>query len=509
MINLVLEDINYSQDNGTEAIKKLDRNQKYIGNEIKNCVKNEDIGNHFYNKINTFPYGALDKIKSSLSSNSTINIGIIGDSISVGVSQLGISYSTYPKSGESSVGLTQGDSYYNRLVDMFTEAFPNKTFNFHNYAVGGTIIQQWGDNQTFESVTGKWIDFLKDKNLDMLIIGFGMNNSAFSSAVSVRYYLQELLSYISANFTTNPSVCCITTPRPYCSTEDIWGSIQSQTSREIAAFSVRKYATSQRNYVIDVNKISNIYRLGKNYEAPIMRNIANSSVEAIKYLSNTNYLYDENEEFVISSLYNLIFNIDAKDFTIIFDCRFTGFSVNSSDNLQVDFNVVSDGNTSLRNPMQIFPRQADVGVISLYPTYVDASHGNTASKTTLTYSLDDNTTRKIRIEKRCDLVDVYLDDIRVNRARYAINNANGLLILKKVGTATSGVVYIKNLKLYIGDYEKYTKVISEQEMFGIHILDDYINIRPPYGGNGANHPSTLGIEKCYVPCLQELIEDLI
>lgn len=34
MINLVLEDINYSQDNGTEAIKKLDRNQRAMANEI-------------------------------------------------------------------------------------------------------------------------------------------------------------------------------------------------------------------------------------------------------------------------------------------------------------------------------------------------------------------------------------------------------------------------------------------------------------------------------------------
>ncbi|MDU0329239.1 hypothetical protein RW092_03365, partial [Paenibacillus sp. 3LSP] len=48
---------------------------------------------------------------------------------------------------------------------------------------------------------------------------------------------------------------------------------------------------------------------------------------------------------------------------------------------------------------------------------------------------------------------------------------------------------------------------TESEMWGPYTNEDY-STKPINGGNGVNHPSTIGLDQVYVPVLREWVEDL-
>jgi hypothetical protein len=103
-------------------------------------------------------------------------------------------------------------------------------------------------------------------------------------------------------------------------------------------------------------------------------------------------------------------------------------------------------------------------------------------------------------------VEIFVDGARIIRERIATWNIPGQIMIYKSGTGT-GTVRIKNLKLYRKDYADYLPTLTEEEMFGEHVNENY-STKSPFGGNGSNHPASLGLCDTYVKSIKEMMQDI-
>lgn len=449
---------------------------------------------------------SFNQFITALTENRNIKVTIWGDSISTGGGDcLNMSFngtnSGQDFSENSPQGLTRGDAYYHRLIDLLSSTFKNRVFDFYNRAIGSTTIQQWDSSQTFNSTTKVWIDHIKDTQCDLLIIAFGMNNSSYSSAKGFKYYLQQIMNYIEANFTTVPTVALVTTPRPTMALDDTWGGSEGQLARDMAAYQARKYGYERGCYIIDVNKISNVKRAGKSFENVFLKELAVTESEVDNIISGT-YTKVGSEYVIQNSGIYLQINKYLKDFTFQFDVKLTNFPV-STENLWLAFNALS----GLENVILFSPNYTGgLGRVSMYENYADSSHFPAGKFWNDTVAWNDGTYRTIRIEKRDDVVDVFINNVRKMRGRFQINNLPGYVSLRK-NSGDVGVITLQNLKIYEGVYPHKKPTLTEYEMWGLH-EDGAYGTKPVIGGNGVNHPSTIGLEEVYVPALKEFVDDL-
>ena len=482
-------------------------------------INSTNIGNYFiqiakdfnfYNgKFNSVPFSLTQfaQFIQSLGEARNVKIGLIGDSITrAGTSTdcLNIGFNNTNAGLDMEEGspsnLTLGDAYYHRLIDMLTTKFKDNIFDFYNRAIGGTRIDEWYNDKTFDSVTKPWIDHMKDVNPDLLIIGWGMNNNYYANAITFKYHLKSILDYINANFTTIPSIAIVTTPRPTNAIGYTWGTSEGQFSRDMAAYQARKYGYERGCYIIDVNKISNIKRIGRSFDNIILKEIDISNI------ITGNYTEEIVGEYVMQlGTQHLNINANLKDFAIQFDAKFESFP-GSSSNLWVDMNYI-DGLNS--NNILLKPKlSTGVARIETYANRADSANlGNTITKSwSDSTDWNDGVYRTIRIEKREDIIEIFINNIRKLRDRYQINNVPGIIILKK-NAGDIGIITLKNIKVYAGTYKQYTPTMTEYETFGL-FEDGIYTTKPLIGGNGANHPSTIGVEELYVVALTEFVEDL-
>mgnify|MGYP000867918017 CR=1 FL=1 len=457
-----------------------------------------------YNK-NVFDKKQFLQFHTAIEENRNIKVVIWGDSISTGgVDCLNVSYNSID-GGESEQGansITTGDSYYQRLLDMLTTKFKDETFNFYNRASGGTVIQDWNTIKTFNSVSTYWNWHVRDLHPDLLIIGWGMNQTTIASAKEFKYYLSQIINYINANFNPIPTIALITSPRPCYALEDSWGALEIQQAVDMSAYIARTFGYQNGCYIIDANKISNLKRAGKIYENPFMQAIAEDYASMDAIISGTytksGYTYQ-----IQNTGTEVIIPVNEKNFVVAFDMKFDSFP-DGTENLSLNYNYLSG---YIRNCLMIKPLTTGVALMESYSNIGDSTHYTSATKTyTSGISWNDGTYRRIYFEKRDDIIDVFIDGYRVLRDRIQINNTPGEIRLNKNGGST-GLITIQNLILYKGNYKQYLPTLTETEMFGEHILNDY-NTKKPYGGNGVNHPSSIGLEEVYVPVLREFVDDL-
>jgi hypothetical protein len=455
-------------------------------------------GGYFNGKYNSYPeYDNLFKTAASAIKKGVVNVTIWGDSISTGGSDvLGIKrgLNNIGTTASSPTNLTPSDSYYTRLIDMLTAKFPEVTFNFYNRAVGGANIQATDSDQTFNGVTKNWMAHVKDTNPDLLIIAFGMN-TYLALSQSFRYSMDRIMNYINANFTAKyPSIAWITTPRPTLALDDEWGGFDEQLSRHMAAYCTRYSGMLKGGYIIDVNRVSDILRTGTDFTRPILK-----SVDLTGKISGT---YAESGG---------VYTMDAEGETLFIDEIASDFVLE----FEVNFGTVSGGNlwfgynrfSNMESLLLILPNLSSVGGVHSYANYADAQHF--PSGTMVFNSEDawnDGAWRKFRIEKRAEILEVYVDGLRVIRDITAINNLPGTIHMDMNGTGAA-VYQIRNIKMYKAEYRQYVPSLTEEEMYGPHVYGDYTT-KPGIGGNGVNHPSTIGLEEAYCTALSEFVEDI-
>ncbi|MCM3703794.1 hypothetical protein [Paenibacillus macerans] len=449
----------------------------------------------FNGKYNLYPEtDLLFKTVALALQNKTINVTVWGDSLLTGGSDIiGIKYNTNHTgtTEQSPNGLTPADSQYLRLVDMLTAKFPNVTFNFYNRAIGGKAIQSSEDVVTFNGVSKPWSEHIKDTNPDLLIIGFGMNTN-LSLGVTFRFCMDRITNYINANYTKKPSVCWVTTPRPTMALEDEWGTYDSQLSRHLAAYTTRYAGRLLGGYVIDANRVSDLLRTGVDYSNPIMERADLTGLISGTYSESGGiYTMDADGEYIL-------LDVQASDFTLEFDINFQS----PDGNLWFGYNRIG----TLETVALFYPSFSGVGAIQNYANYLDAAHYSTTAGHSDTVSWADSTWRTVRVEKRSDVVNIFVNGVRFIRDLVAINNLPGHIVMRMNGTR-SAVYQLRNFRFYKGTYKNYTPSLLEKEMWGNHVDGDY-DTKSPYGGNGVNHPSTVGLENVYVTVLKEFIDDI-
>lgn len=442
-----------------------------------------------------------------------VNVCVWGDSISTNREPgsgdcFGVSYNTGPLFIEGARdGLTDGDAYYHRLIDMLVTKFKNVTFNFYNRAIGGTYIQQWQDvNDTFNNVSQPWVDHVQDTNADLLIIAWGMNNETISAGKEFMYYMDQITNYIDAHFTKKPSIAWLTTPRPAMVLEDNrFGTYNAQFARDLAAYAARMHGKSKGHYIIDVNKVSNMKRAGKDFEHPIMQALAIRDTQLDEILSG-NYVKNETDYRLSTPDQYLQFDVQLKDFVLEFEVNFGQNLPASNESLWLHYNWIG-GNDGQGSLIIIGPQNASgVGWIADHNRYLDQAHWGRQGIYSGSAAWDNNTFRSIRVEKRDDILDIFLDRTRVLRARTKLNNMPGVIRLRK-NPGEMGTFTLRNLKLYEGVYRHYLPTLTEYEMWGKYPGKDY-GTKPWIGGDGRVHPGSVGIGEVYAVALKEFIDDL-
>lgn len=437
-------------------------------------------------KINRANKTALEfnSFKSALVAG-TINVTIWGDSLST----------------QNPNALTSTDSYYMHLREYLQDKYPNKTFVFNNVAIGGTLMSEWNDDKTINTITKPWIDHVADTSCDLLLIGFGMNHSNYTSAKAVKFYLKSILDHISANFAKQPDIAVLTTPLP--AQEGGYSAEASQNSRNLAAYGVRMYGQDSGCYVIDVNRIFNIKRNKIDQNTFFTKSVAVNDSE-IQSIINGNYTKSGVEYILQSNAEYIDFDVNVANFKLDFYAKFESFPV-GSEHLAFNFCSPDVG----RNIFQILPNLG-AGVV-YYDSYFNApDSGNLGAVYTNrvvgSASYSDGIYRHYLIQKVDDNFQVLVNSAPTVRTKVQINNLKGGLRLQKLA-GSIGIVTIKDLKIYNLDEREFIGALSDEQIWG-NYAEGSAETQEPFGGNGINHPSSIGLQEIYLPCIREFVNDL-
>ena len=437
---ILLNDINSSNTLDFSNIllkgsKKI--NSTNINNLFKTVSNNEGLN---YTKINSYNYLCdFAKFKEALNSGRNVRIAVWGDSISTSNGDvLNCNQFNFSGSEKSPNGLTIFDTYFSNLIDMFTTAFPLTTFDFYNRAIGGERISSWEVEKTFNGVTKKWIDHVKDLEADLVIIAFGMNDD-INSCKSFSFILKNIFEYMPS-----PDYAIITTPRPALVNDNTYGVYKAQFAKEISAESARIFARNKGAYIIDVSRLSNIKRIGTDFINP-----------TFKYkdlnITETNGGVNNGGNTLINSL--------CKNFILEFDCNALG-----TKSITIQYNFIP--NTSYDNRLVI-----SQSGIKLYTKFSDYANWGLVSK-----NFTGSAIGKIKIKKRNEYISVYLNGNCILRDVCEVGYPFGKINFGSSDSANE----ISNIKLYVDEYQYYTPSITETEMYGEFVDGDY-NTKQAFG----------------------------
>jgi GDSL-like Lipase/Acylhydrolase family len=460
-----------------------------------------DRFNFFKGEINS-NYCKFAQLKKAISENRLINFTFWGDSITTNGDYLGINGSDPTGMEKGPDNITEGVSYTSFITDLVANALDDRELNFYNRAIGGERLSSWNVSQTFNSTSKTWIEHIKDTQPDVLIIGFGMNHNTFDYAKTFAYNIKQVYDYINANFTRKPDLVFVTTPRPtYHPEVSGWGSFENQASRQITANAIRNVASKYKAYVIDVNRIGNIKRNGTDWLFPTYEEQDVSNVVSGVYDElDGSYIFNANAEMLEINKY-------MKDFVLKFTVTFSAFVDN--DALTISYNRT--GGSQRNNQLTVFPQRSGVSVTQLASYTNIADFGNWGnSGLTIAKNLDAvQSTLNLRIEKKDNIIEVH-EEIGGSaiklllRDKIRVWDTHGIIRLSNTGNLTS---QISNLKVYQPIYDNYMQTITEQETWGQFVDGDY-TLKSPFGGNGVNHPSSIGVKEMYLPAIKEFVGEI-
>jgi hypothetical protein len=477
--------------------------KKSVGNKVENFfVDVKPTYNTFKGKVNKLNSHSVLKAFSTKAKLGTAKVGIIGDSISTtGGTNYSMSHDNFTVNGATwsyaPNGLTETDSYFYRTMEALTKAFRTTTFDFYNYAIAGTNLSQYNSQQTFSSVTKTWIDFIKDQDVDMIFINWGMNHSNYILARETQYYLNMLLDYI-ATWTNPPVVIVSTCPQPVMQMDNsTYGSGDAQFSRFIASHALRQIAQKRGCYVLDINYLYNCLKNGIDFERMYM-------VSDIPIFSGT-AVDNLNGSYTLANGQSLYINNGNKDYVLEFDLDVPDYSLCASgDMLDVYLNNALDGasNFIANSRFFVFPNTTSLFKIINYGNFADPTHYPNPTQTNTTGRTNK---MSIRVEKRGSELNIYKNRQKIIRDRLTCVDVAGFIQLKSSIATTTCT--ISNIKLYKAKYLQYMPLLTDTEAWGTYNSAD-TSTKPTIGGNGVNHPSTMLLEYVYNECLREFVDDL-
>lgn len=478
---------------GKSEIRKSNKNNSYYNISDSMRSFDDDVNKN---------YCKFSQLKTAISENRPINFTILGDSISTNGDLLNVNTSEALGTIEQSPdGITLGDTYTSYLYDQIGDAIKDKTINFRNRAIGGTYLGDWNSWRTINTVEKTWIEHIKDTTPDVLIIAFGMNHNTFDKARRVAWDLKQITEYVNANFVIKPDLVFVTSPRPTYQPQSWWGDFEEHTSREITASAIRYGAIQYKAYLLDVNRISNIKRTGTDWLNPTFKEIDESPF-ILNQKINGSY------EFIGSKAMKI--NKQLKDFVLKFSLIFPE-NLTSSDYVNITFNNTSDEGLN-SNQIVINPVYATGSGIRSYCKIANHSNWGTDA-TRLKFFETQKNVFHLRIEKRGNKLEVWEETFNgislglVLRDDVSIWDCLGDINFSIFQSNETAKVTMSDFRLFEPIYEEYMPEITEKMMWGEFNPND-TGLKTPYGGNGVNHPSSIGIKKVYFPLVEKLAQDI-
>ena len=461
------------------------------------------------NTINSFTYETRKNfaaLKAKLAGTGTVKVGILGDSISTMNSTVmtGLKYgkATQTAGTEFTYGpnsLNNGDSYSFRFINDLLNAFPSVTFDFYNYAIGGKKVSEWNSQQTFNSVTKAWIDHMKDAAPDLLIIGYGMNCYDITEAGTYHYNLKSMIDYIKANFVPIPFISLVTTPKPTNELSDTnYGGYTAQTYRHIAAYTTRNIGKAQGCYIMDVDRIATLKRYGLDILGQ-----GDFKERKINKITPASGVVVNNGTYTLPSTKNILFDQAIGDFVLSFFTTAPTTSNTGSKYIEIQYSVF--GGKS--NTMFIFPNNGTVAEYRNYNKYYDSTNFPTGSNVTTSTgtAFNDGSAHKIVLEKRGNKMSLYLDSRLILTDTVDGWGAIGTI---QIFNRNQDDLTITQLQLFETESMFDLGFLPDTQMWGQYISGD-TGTKAETGGNGVNHPTTLGLTETYSASTKEFIDWMI
>lgn len=399
-----------------------------------------------YNKLisnfsdNPYVIGNIDVLLAAIN-RGMVNITFWGDSITAGADSIDGRY-----------------IYVNAFVEKLRKIFPEVVFNFYNYGVGGTNIQQAIDNTYiptnvwWASITGQsWREYIRKSNPDLLVYAFGMNTIENSQQYS--YYL-ELTKYYIDSWVKKPSIALITNYLPNLS----WTGKEERNKRIHSMRVTRTWAKPHDYSLIDVGARYRTYVDG----------VEENSYIAEKFVDYERFSLNNN---VLTSIF------EARNFVVQFDTVFSGTT-----NLSVKFGKLSElkiTNNSIGWYVGGYIVEGEK-TVNISQTYHSLKVERIDQKVTV--SLDGNVRTIIT-----GFEDLFDGNITLQKYGESIDFSN-----------FTGIAYFNTLS---------KSLLNEEDVLGKYVVDDY-STKLPFGGNGVNHPTTKNIEYVYKPEIDKFIDSV-
>ncbi len=359
--------------------------------------------------------------------------------------------------------------------------------DFYNRAIAGSAIGEFlgkipayanvsevhgnGEEPWITDKNRTWLSYIEDIQPDLVIVGFGMNAPNANDS----HFCRKVRAALKA-LNSNPSVMWVTTPMRTIDASRVnggasFGTYPGNEYSNTAGLTYGGYGRWVGDTVIDANRAaslvmlgidpascaikpepSNRYRTTGNVTATINGNYINATVNALGILASQEYMRDGAVEFKADTLSG-VFRVRGRSDT------------NSTNTIYVD---ISSAEIKLYAPT---PNTAEMGLVSQVTI-------DTVGKTIRFQFVG---TRVFITVDGILVIDVY--DI------YAAQFTSNIIM-----QAVSNTCVVSNVRFYKGEYKTNPPLLTPSEVFS-----------PDFGlgGNGLNHPNTLGNEYIYGAALKD------
>lgn len=393
-----------------------------------------------------------------LSSKSSPVVVVVGDSIS-----------TYQPNTIDKVS-----SQYQSIIDKIKRDNPGKTPVFYNRAIGGQLFKDLDAIPTgfvdwYTDHNKPWLDYVSELNPDLVFVNMGMNDSSGISIAAVKSVINKIKAFPSKPDIVM-STCMVPSTNGGGSNNTAYGSKSAQEGRDYAAGLIRAACVRNNIPCVDVNRVFNVMRDGFDVLDSYNVRLSGATVTNGAYICPVEA---RNWSAKFSMPGRASYNANGNTLAV---------RVGSQSNETVFIQVHTD------NTLKLTLWNATGGTNVYVPSQVipDSPH-------------------QITVEVYNQKIRVYLSGTSTDTLPGWVNlYVGGGLYFPAIGGyeksySVGGLTSIDEFNY--GEHVKYLPALTNTQMWGVG--DGTAGTKLPYGGNGINHPTTMGIsvfERAYDSC---------
>lgn len=393
-----------------------------------------------------------------LSSKSSPVVVVVGDSIS-----------TYQPNTIDKVS-----SQYQCIIDKIKRDNPGKTPVFYNRAIGGQLFKDLDAIPTgfvdwYTDHNKPWLDYVSELNPDLVFVNMGMNDSSGISVAAVNSVINKIKAFPSKPDIVM-STCMVPSTNGGGSNNTAYGSKSAQEGRDYAAGLIRAACVRNNIPCVDVNRVFNVMRDGFDVLDSYNVRLSGATVTNGAYICPVE-ARNWSAKFSLPDRASYNANGSTLAVRVGSQSKETVFIQVHTDNTLKLTLWNATGGTNVYVPSQVIP---------------DSPH-------------------QITVEVYNQKIRVYLSGTSTDTLPAWVNlYVGGGLYLPAIGGyennySVGGLTSIDEFNY--GEHVKYLPALTNTQVWGVG--DGTAGTKLPYGGNGINHPTTMGIsvfERAYDSC---------